>query len=203
MKQNSTLRFIQSDFVRYFIVLSDQILEPSAGTADDGYTRTCHQLKVEFPNSFIFFIEQQQLQEQSQSQHANSMFSVGDGDSIETTHQRSLNSEMNSLSISEETTDPLNAATLEFQQTVSGGTNSRFYNQLVNQRTEMAKQQQQQQQNSTASTIAVSTTANSTSVNTREMFNDWIGSTHHAEHVKEVSEAIAGTIDLMLRYVFS
>lgn len=203
MKQNSTLRFIQSDFVRYFIVLSDQILEPSAGTSDDGYTRTCHQLKVEFPNSFIFFIEQQQLLEQSQSQHANSMFSVGDGDTAEPSHQRSLNSEMNSLSISEETTDPLNAATLEFQQT-SGGTNSRFYNQLVNQRSEMAKQQQQQQQNSATTTAgsASTTTASSTSVNTREMFNDWIGSTHHAEHLKEVSEAIAGTVDLMLRYVF-
>ncbi len=199
MKQNSTLRFIQSDFVRYFIVLSDQVLEPSAGaSADDGYTRTCHQLKVEFPNSFIFFIEQQQLQEQSQ--HANSMFSVGDGDTAE--HQRSLNSEMSSLSIGDDqATDPLNAATLEFQQSASG-TNSRFYNQLVNQRTEMQKQQQQQQQqNSTTSNAggASSTTASVTQVNTREMFNDWIGSAHHAEQLKVLSEAISGTIDLMLR----
>lgn len=199
VKQNSTLRFIQSDFVRYFIVLSDQVLEPSAGaSADDGYTRTCHQLKVEFPNSFIFFIEQQQLQEQSQ--HANSMFSVGDGDTAE--HQRSLNSEMSSLSIGDDqATDPLNAATLEFQQSASG-TNSRFYNQLVNQRTEMQKQQQQQQQqNSTTSNAggASSTTASVTAVNTREMFNDWIGSAHHAEQLKLLSEAISGTIDLMLR----
>lgn len=195
MKQNSTLRFIQSDFVRYFIVLSDQILEPSAGTsADDGYTRTCHQLKVEFPNSFIFFIEQQQLQDQSQ--HANSMFAVGDGDTAE--HQRSLNTEMSSLTIGDDqATDPLNAATLEFQQS-AGGTNSRFYNQLVNQRTEMQKQQQQNNTTSNAGGTN-STTSSVTPVNTREMFNDWIGSTHHAEHLKVVSEAIAGTIDLMLR----
>ena len=63
------------------------------------------------------------------------------------------------------------------------------------------QQQQQQQQNSTTSNAggASSTTASVTAVNTREMFNDWIGSAHHAEQLKVLSEAISGTIDLMLR----
>ena len=200
-------------------MLSDQILEPgSSSHPDDGYTRTCQQLKVEFPNSFIFYLEPQQVQEaqaqlQQQPPQSNSMFTVGDADN----DQRSLNSDMSSLTIDDtsisyntaatsQATDPLSAATLEYQQP----TNSRFYNQLVNQRSELQKQQQQQQQQQNSSSVssgvsgqntaASTTTTSPSSANTREMFNDWIGSTQHAEHLKEISEAIAETIDFMLRY---
>lgn len=138
----------------------------------------------------MFYIEPL-VQEPHQAQ-SNSMFTIGDVDSSE---PRSLNSEMNSLTL-DEAIDPLSAATLEFQQH-GGGTNSRFYNQMVNQRSEVQKQQ-----NNTTSTTSGQSSASTTaaSATSREMLNDWISTAQHAEHLKEISEAISGTIDLMLRY---
>ena len=64
MKQNSSLRFIQSDFFRYFLVLSDQLIEQNQSNNEE-YAKTCQNLKSEFPNSFVLYFNENFIKQNS------------------------------------------------------------------------------------------------------------------------------------------
>ena len=194
-------------------MLSDQFLEPASPDSDE-YTRTCHNLKGEFPNSFIFYLEQSQLQEQlnqqqlsaqqqSNNSQPNSIFIIGDDtcDSLNSDMRQSSLDESFSNSISSHLNiDPLNAANLEYQQQDQKVGNSRFYNALQNQRNaQLQKSNSDASKNKSFQGQSSSKTSATSNDNSREMINDWIGPPHHSEYLKLVSEAIAETIDFMLK----
>lgn len=177
MKQNSSLRFIQSDFFRYFLVLSDQLIEQNQSNNEE-YAKTCQNLKSEFPNSFVLYFNENFIKQNSNCKSNES--STVDKDSTQD-DMTQLNIDMNCLSFkadnSTESVDPLSAA-------IESSENSKFYNDLVSQR----------QQNSQCSNANTSQSI----VN----INEWYSTFSLQEQMKVTEDLVADTVNLMLRYFF-
>ena len=177
MKQNSTLRFIQADFVRYFIVLSDQILDSPLSPNADEFTKTCQNLKLDFPNSFVFYIDVNGVS-LSNTRPDDPFKSTIDatGNQIPDANNENIMGDINA-------TDPLSVSSETNRE------NSKFYQELQSQR-----QQSQQQQNNSSTTTP--------SLQSRDIINDWLSHLSIHDHLKEIMDSVSETIDFMLRYTF-
>lgn len=178
VKQNSTLRFIQADFVRYFIVLSDQILDSPLSTTADEFTKTCQNLKLDFPNSFVFYIDVNGVS-LSNTRPDDPFKSTIDatGNQIPDANNENIMGDMNA-------TDPLSVSSETNRE------NSKFYQELQSQR-----QQSQQQQNNSSTTTP--------SLQSRDIINDWLSHLSIHDHLKEIMDSVSETIDFMLREFIS
>lgn len=174
MKQNSSLRFVQSDFVRYFIVISDQ---PS-DALDEQFTKLCQAVKSDFPNSFLLYIDPKLC---VKSDDANtSLNDVENDTSVDT----SLTNSVASLNI-----DPLNAAINDEQQS---NTNSSFYNELVSQR-------QQNLNSNFGNNQSVGHLKNQSSMHSRDIISDWLSNLDNLDYLKSVTEAMSSAINVMIK----
>ncbi|XP_027203584.1 trafficking protein particle complex subunit 8 homolog l(3)76BDm [Dermatophagoides pteronyssinus] len=178
VKQNSTLRFIQADFVRYFIVLSDQILDSPLSPNADEFTKTCQNLKLDFPNSFVFYIDVNGVSS-SNARPDDPFKSTTDaiGNQIPDVINENIMGDINP-------TDPLSVVS------ETNNENSKFYQELQSQR-----QQSHQQQNNSSTTTP--------SLQSRDIINDWLSHLSIHDHLKELLDSVSETIDFMLREFIS
>ncbi|OTF70317.1 trafficking protein particle complex subunit 8-like protein, partial [Euroglyphus maynei] len=177
VKQNSTLRFIQADFVRYFIVLSDQILDSPLSPNADEFTKSCHNLKLDFPNSFVFYIDVNGVSlSNARPDDLSKSTNVATSNQIPEVNNENIMSDINS-------TDPLSVSS------ETNNENSKFYQELQSQR-----QQSHQQINSSTTTP---------SLQSRDIINDWLSHLSIHDHMKELLDSVSETIDFMLREFIS
>lgn len=203
VKQNTSIRFIQSDFVRYFIVLSDQIFVPQSSETDD-FTSICKNLKSDFPNSFVFYLNSDKSHITNQKINSNPNVSVLDQNHItspasepilaeisnakESTESSSISSSsMNHLMSS----DPLGATKVGESSSFASSAsemneNSKFYQEMQSQRL------MQNQSNSQINTTV------SKSIQSCDIINDWLSHIFINNHLKEI-DSFFDSVDLMLR----
>lgn len=162
-------------------MLSDQVLEPSTPTPDE-FTKTCQSMKLEFPNSFVFYVDSKVTM--NAVQLSNSSGSLNENNSDLSWDLASLNLNDDGASVSSSSTlDPLNAAAMEQTR------NSRFYESM----------QQQRQQQQTSNQKKGENEAGSGQLQSKDIINEWFINMNSHEQLKGILETISGTIDFMLR----
>lgn len=144
-------------------------------------------MKLEFPNSFVFYVDSKVAV--SATQLSNSLGSLNENSSSDLSWDlASLNLTEDSASLSSSSTlDPLNAAAVEQTR------NSRFYESMQQQR------QQQQQQQTNNNPKKGESEAGSGQLQSKDIINEWLINMNSHEQLKGILEIISGTIDFMLR----